>query len=182
MKGLTGYPIPLLAAALLVAMPAFANENVTYAYDALGRLVAVSTTGTVNNNQNVSANFDPAGNRTVYAVSNAANTIISILSPPAVTEGGVLVFSVNRTGNTAGAGSVNYSTATGSAISPGDFTAASGTVSFAVNETVKSISVTTINDTIAEPATEIMTVTLSAPSSGSAIAVATGTGAILDND
>jgi hypothetical protein len=46
------------------ATPAAASETITYAYDALGRLVAVSRSGTVNNGASASYGYDPANNRT----------------------------------------------------------------------------------------------------------------------
>lgn len=48
---------------------ALAGDTVTYIYDALGRLVATSTSGTVNNGLTTSASYDAAGNRSNYTVS-----------------------------------------------------------------------------------------------------------------
>lgn len=60
-----------LSSATLLALcdPSFANETQAYTYDALGRLVAVQYSGTVNNNQAHSLCYDPAGNRTQYQSS-----------------------------------------------------------------------------------------------------------------
>lgn len=57
-----------LSGATLVALcdPLIAGETQVYAYDELGRLVAVQYSGTVNNNQAHSLCYDPAGNRTQY--------------------------------------------------------------------------------------------------------------------
>ena len=52
----------------LVAAPAHASETITYSYDALGRVVAVAHTGTVNNGLNAAYSYDPAGNRTAKTV------------------------------------------------------------------------------------------------------------------
>jgi hypothetical protein len=41
-----------------------ASETITYTYDALGRLVAVARTGTVNNGASATYTYDPANNRT----------------------------------------------------------------------------------------------------------------------
>ena len=49
---------------LASAAPAVASETITYTYDALGRLVAVARTGTVNNGASASYTYDPANNRT----------------------------------------------------------------------------------------------------------------------
>ena len=54
-------------------------------------------------------------------------------------------------------------------------------MSFSSGQTSKTITVTTIDDTVQESA-ETMSVTLSNPSSGAAITTATGTGTINDND
>jgi hypothetical protein len=51
--------------------PAWANETVTYTYDALGRLTQVSHAGTVNNGLQASYIYDAADNRTNVTVSGA---------------------------------------------------------------------------------------------------------------
>ena len=48
----------------IVAAPAAATETITYTYDALGRLVSVTRSGTVNNGASASYSYDPANNRT----------------------------------------------------------------------------------------------------------------------
>lgn len=174
--------IALIALVLTSGSVAMAGENLSYTYDVLGRLVAISTSGTVNDGQAVSTSFDPSGNRTNYSVSVAgagqANLAVGNAN---ATEGGNLVFTVTRSGAVTSAVSVNYATASGSATSGSDFTAASGTLNFAANETSKTITVATIDDALTE-STETLTITLSSPSAGAAITTATGTGTILDND
>src|SRR3982750_1301171 len=68
--------ICLLAIAALAALapPAEAGETRTYTYDALGRLVATSATGTVNDGQTTNIAYDPAGNRQSYAVAAGGGT------------------------------------------------------------------------------------------------------------
>jgi hypothetical protein len=63
----------VVAAALLAALssPAWASETITYTYDALGRLVKVVHTGTVNNNQQTVYTNDPADNRTNVTTTGA---------------------------------------------------------------------------------------------------------------
>lgn len=182
-------PMRLKCGAAIVAIlatwasPGFSNETITYSYDALGRLVATTTSGTINNAVNTNTSFDPAGNRTNYAVSGVntpTNATISIGSA-SITEGGILVFTVTRSGVTTSAVSANYASASGTATSGADFTAASGTVSFAANETSKTISVSTIDDAAVE-SVETMTLTLSTPSAGAVLGTAIGTGTINDND
>jgi hypothetical protein len=64
----------LAASALGIAAAAQAGETVTYSYDALGRLTATTSTGTVNNGAASALSYDPAGNRTHYDVSGAAGS------------------------------------------------------------------------------------------------------------
>jgi hypothetical protein len=70
------------------------------------------------------------------------------------------VFTVTRSGNTAGASSVNYAILVGTASSPDDYTAKSGTVSFAAGETAKTVIVMVNGDALLE-ADEAFTVNLS---------------------
>jgi uncharacterized protein RhaS with RHS repeats len=61
----------LASSALALASAAQAGETVTYSYDALGRLVATTSSGTVNDGLTTSLAYDPAGNRSTYMVSGA---------------------------------------------------------------------------------------------------------------
>ena len=54
----------ILAGPIAIAAPAAASETITYQYDALGRLVQVTRTGTVNNGASATYSYDPANNRT----------------------------------------------------------------------------------------------------------------------
>lgn len=64
----------VLAAALLgSSVAAWANETVTYTYDARGRLVQVARTGTVNNGVTTSYTLDRANNRTNKTTSGSPN-------------------------------------------------------------------------------------------------------------
>src|SRR6476469_490910 len=75
---------------------------------------------------------------------------------------------------------VHYATAGGTAVSGSDFTATTGTLSFAPGQTVKNVVVPIVNDTAAEVA-ERFSVTLSAPVNAT-IGDATGTVVIGAND
>jgi hypothetical protein len=71
--------VPCLIAALLSLTSigssiAFASETVTYTYDALGRLVATTNTGSTNNGLTTSVAYDLAGNRNSYNVSGAGGS------------------------------------------------------------------------------------------------------------
>jgi YD repeat-containing protein len=62
-----------------------ASETVTYKFDALGRLVGVTTSGGPNNALAVSASYDPAGNRCSYYVAGAGGA--ETPAPPACPSG-----------------------------------------------------------------------------------------------
>jgi RTX calcium-binding nonapeptide repeat (4 copies)/Calx-beta domain len=93
-------------------------------------------------------------------------------------------FTVTRSGNTSGASTANWTVA-GTGANPAnaaDFgaTLPTGTVSFAANETTKTITVNVNGDTVVEP-DENFTVTLANPT-GAAIITATSTGTIQNDD
>jgi hypothetical protein len=58
-------------AMLFVCAAASASETITYSCDALGRLLATNSSGSVNNGLATSIGYDPAGNRQSYAVAGA---------------------------------------------------------------------------------------------------------------
>ena len=76
--------------------------------------------------------------------------------------------------------SVNYATADGTAIAPGDYTAMSGTLTFAAGETSKDVKVPVVGELSAEH-TESFSLNLTAPSNAS-IADNQGIGTVTDND
>lgn len=172
----------LAVAASTTLGTAWAAETITYTYDALGRLVAVQSSGTVNNGQNVTTTFDAAGNRTNYTVTGVGPATPTLtISNASVTEGGNLVFTVTLSPSASGTVTVNYATANGSAIAGSDYTADSNTLTFTAGQTSKTITIATTDDSSAESA-ETMTVTLSSATGGASIGTATGTGTINDND
>ena len=75
---------------------------------------------------------------------------------------------------------VNYATADGTALAGSDYSAASGTVSFAPGESSKTITVSVLGDAVVEP-NETFTITLSAPSN-LVLGDASGTGTINNDD
>jgi YD repeat-containing protein len=62
----------------LLASPTQAAETITYTYDAQGRMVTVTHTGTVNNNVTATYSFDAADNRTNVTIVNAASRVIVV--------------------------------------------------------------------------------------------------------
>ncbi len=92
-----------------------------------------------------------------------------------------LDFTVNLSGTATSTVTVNYTTADGSATAGSDYTAASGTLSFAVGETSKTISVPVLGDTTAET-DETFTLTLSSPVGASLGGTASTTATITNDD
>jgi hypothetical protein len=76
MKQNVRFFLAMLALAFTSAAPA--GVTTSYAYDALGRLIATSTTGEVNNGVTKTLTYDPAGNRQTYSIS-AAGTAASVV-------------------------------------------------------------------------------------------------------
>lgn len=174
----------LAAVALLLAgtAPIAAAETISYTYDARGRLIRVNHAGSVNDGVQTSYTLDKDDNRLNKTVTGAATVAPTFsISAASVTEGGTLAFQVNRGGSTDSAASVGYASANGTAVAPGDYSAASGVLSFAAGEAVKTVTVVTIDDASQE-ASETLTVTLSNPSAGTSIASGQATGTITDND
>jgi hypothetical protein len=130
---------------------------------------------------------NPSGSATISAGSATAtindnDTAPSfIISDASATEGGNLVFTVTKSGTTSNSFTVNYATANGSAVSGSDYSSSSGTLTFAPAVSSLTVTVATINDSLAE-ATENLTLNLSAASGGATISDTQGVGTINDND
>ncbi len=95
--------------------------------------------------------------------------------------GGLAVVTVQRSGDTTIAASVNYTTTAGTATAGVDYTTATGTLDFAANEVTKTFTVAIINDAITE-VNESLAINLSAPVNGALGALTATTLTILDND
>jgi hypothetical protein len=106
------------------------------------------------------------------------------ISDVSVTEGNSgatsALFTVNLSAAASGPVTVKYATANGTAAAGSDYTAASGTLTFAAGERSKTINVAVLGDTSFE-ADETFALTLSNPT-GATIARGTGTGAIKNDD
>lgn len=140
----------------------------------------------VETSETMSATISAPSGGAVLGTATGTGTIADNDSALAIgsataTEGGTLSFTVTRSGDVTRAVSASYTTADGSAVAGSDYTATSGTVSFAANQTTATINVGTVNDLVVEP-TEVMSVTLSNPSTYATVATATGTGTIDDDD
>ena len=101
------------------------------------------------------------------------------INDPVAEELQPLVFTITRSGPTTGTYTLNYASANGTAVAPGDYAAVSGTLTFAPGETTKTVSVTTNGGGPGEQ-TEYMYLNLSSPSGNSTISDAQGLGSILN--
>jgi hypothetical protein len=118
------------------------------------------------------------------AASSAADAPSLAVGDAMVTEGDSgtknALFTVSLSAASAGPVTVDYATVDGSAKAPGDYAAASGTLTFAPGELSKQVAVAVVGDTLDEPH-ETYSLDLSNPA-GATLDDARGAGTILDND
>ena len=106
-------------------------------------------------------------NSTTYTVGEAARR---------------LIVTVTRTGGTAGGVGVTYATSDGTATAGSDYTATSGILTFAANQTSKTFTIPVTNDTAVE-GNETINLTLTNPTGGAALgAQNTAVVTVSDND
>lgn len=115
-----------------------------------------------------------------FGVVSVSGQTFSI-SDASVTEGGNVVFTVSRSGTATGSQTVDYATSNGTATAGVDYTATSGTLTFATSDTSKTVTVPTTDDLVYE-GNETFTLTLSNATGGASIATPTATGTIVEND
>ncbi|MBO9675290.1 MAG: DUF11 domain-containing protein, partial [Sphingobacteriaceae bacterium] len=114
---------------------------------------------------------------------NASVSINNISVAENIT-GGLATFTVTLTGAVQNSFTVNFATADGTAVQPGDYTATSGTITFpagSASGATQTFTVPIIDDNIAE-VNETFTATLSGITGLVTIATPTGTATITDND
>ncbi len=134
---------------------------------------------------------NPGGTATVGTNDTATLTIkdvdstfnFTVVTNNVAENAGSVVLNVQRTGGLAAAAGVTYKSSTnGTATSGVDFTPATGTLSFAVGDTNKTITVKITNDSLIE-GDETFTVALSAPSGNATLGTnSTAVVNILDDD
>ena len=122
----------------------------------------------------------PLSNSPSATVAGPQATSTLSVSDASATEGAAVEFTVSLSEASGQQVTVQYATSSGTAESGTDFTAASGTLTFAASETSKTVSVSTTPDSLDE-ANETFTLTLSSPS-GATLDDATATGTITDDD
>lgn len=178
-----------LAGVTLLSSQLRADDTITYSYDGRGRLIKVSHAGTAaNNGAAASYTYDAADNRTKVAVTTSAGSStcngvsFSIASNGPVTEGATSAFTVTKSGTTPSYCSVNYATANGSATAGSDYSAESGTLTFAPTDTSHTANVPTVDDSVVE-GTETFSMALSLPTAGATLGTpSSATATINDND
>lgn len=174
----------LMAATAISLAPATAQENITYTYDARGRLTNVNH-GSTGPNAGVVANYtyDKAENRTNVTVTGTSVPLAPSFSVSGDTqmEGSNIGFVVTRSGLTTGTDTVQYSTADGTATDGADYTGVSTAQTLTFNPGVTSVSVpiATLTDNLVE-GNESFTLSMSNPSTGATITTASATGTITD--
>ncbi len=157
------------------------NHSYTLANVSLAQLttanIVAKDSGTVSKWQNLIATAQAANTTPTVSIANAA-----------VAEGNSgstdMVFNVSLSKAATKAVTVGYSTANGTATATAtataDYTAGSGTLTFAAGTTAQQIKVKVTGDTTVEP-DETFTVTLANPS-GATLGTATATGTITNDD
>jgi len=139
----------------------------------------------------------PSAGFSISGSSTATVTITDDDAPPSskiafsqpkyvvLENGGAAQLTVNRVDAGGGFGTtatVRYATQAGTALAASDFTAVSGTLTWAAGDSSsKTITVPIVNDAVAEPP-ESFKVVLSSPSAGTGIATPDATVLILDDD
>jgi thermitase len=125
------------------------------------------------------------GRLDVAAAVNVAPPVDIAITGGSVVEGNSgttrLAFTVTLSAAASTTVTVGYSTADGTALAGSDYTAASGTLSFAPGETAKTILVDVIGDTVYE-ANETFTVRLSGASANARITTTSAMGTISNDD
>jgi uncharacterized delta-60 repeat protein/uncharacterized repeat protein (TIGR01451 family) len=94
---------------------------------------------------------------------------------------GTVTLTVERTGGTLGAASVDFTTANGTATSPANYTAVSGTLNFAPAESVKFITVS-ISDNAVTNVDRTFTVSLFAPTGGATLGTPSAAEVVIDDN
>jgi len=133
--------------------------------------------------ESVDSGSNGIANVTINATISAAGSFTISPATTSVNENGTSVtLTVNRTGGSDGAVTVDFTTADGTAGAGSDYTATSGTLSFADSETSKTITVNIADDGNAEN-DETFTVDLSNPTGGATLGSPnSSTVTILDDD
>ena len=173
------------------------NGTLTFAAGETSKTIDVLVSGdtAVESNETFVVNLSSATGATI-ATAQATGTITNDDQPPplptlsigsaTVSEGNSgtvnLTFTVTLSQASASAVTVNYATADGTATAGSDYTATSGTLTFAAGQTSKTITVAVRGDTLVEGAETLRVVLSNATGATIAAGNGTGTGTITDDD
>ena len=154
-----------------------------------GNTVAVRLTSSGSYSTTTSATLTIGGVSGTFSVTTLAAPVLpGTLQFSSATynvneSGGSALITVTRTGGSGGAVGVSYATSNGTAIAGSDYTATSGTLSWANGDAAnKTFTIPITNDTLDE-SNETFTITLSNPTGGATLgSPSTGTVTIVDND
>ena len=168
-----------------------ANGTLTFSPGQTSKTVTVSTTDDViheNDEQVLLVISGPTGGATIAddtgvgtILNNDDGPVMSV-SDASVTEGGNLVFTITKTGQTQRSTPISYSTANGTA-TIGDYAEVPtpAEIVFGHSEYTKTVSIATTNDPVYE-VDETILFNLSIPKHGATIGDGQGIGTIVDND
>ncbi|MBX7185211.1 MAG: proprotein convertase P-domain-containing protein [Vicinamibacteria bacterium] len=151
--------------------------------------VPVTPDATIESDETLFLNLSNATNATVFDAQGlgtiqADDGLLVSIADKTTNEGNVgftpVNFTVSLSSPAPGAVSVNWATADGTATAPLDYTAASGTVNFAIGESSKTVTVQVVGET-AQETHETFFINLSSPT-GAAIGDGQAKGIILNTD
>jgi Calx-beta domain/K319L-like, PKD domain len=125
--------------------------------------------------------IDPAGSFDTTNIRVPEPTRQISISDASATEGGTETFTVSLDAASANPITVDFATADDTATAGSDYTAATGTVTFAPGDVSETVTVSTIDDALDE-ADETFNVNLLNATGNSAILDGMGVGTIVDND
>ncbi len=124
----------------------------------------------------------PSGNQVANFIATPLPVVQFSAANYDVNEGDVFVtITVNRSGDTTIASTVDFATSNGTATQTRDYEVANGTLSFAAGETSKTFRVLIVDDAYVE-ASETINLTVSNPGGAVLGAMATATVTVADND
>lgn len=147
-----------------------ASGTLTFRTGSIVRYVTINVLGdtadeaseTVNLTLTAPVNAVLADGSAVATIRNDDGAGFAVDNPAIVDEGGTVTFTVSLTSASPRPVSVRYQTVDGSAVAPGDYTPVSGMLAFAAGQTSRTVTVPTVNDTVAE-ADEFFALQLSSP-------------------
>ena len=119
-------------------------------------------------------------NFTTPAAATPTLTVNDVTTTEGTGGASTLTFTVTLSSAPSSTVTVAYATSAGTAGSPADFAAASGTLTFTPGATTRTVPIALVTDALDEPA-ETFTIALSSPA-GATIADGSGTGTISDDD